>query len=70
MADCDQATLGPKASKQAARVGMFNYYNVSNDRSVKVRLMRRVEPVVKRAARVLPMKWQDAGTRIWYHISR
>jgi len=70
MADCDQATLGPKASKQAARAGMFNYYNVSNDRSVKVRLMRRVEPVVKRAARVLPMKWQDAGTRIWYHISR
>ncbi len=70
LADCDQATLGPNAGKQAARVGMFHYYNVSSERSVKVKLMRRVEPVIKRAARVLPMKWQDAGTRLWYHLSR
>jgi len=27
-------------------------------------------PGIKRAARVLPRKWQDAGTRLWYHLSR
>ncbi|MDB5288794.1 MAG: glycosyl transferase, group 1 [Phycisphaerales bacterium] len=70
LADCDQLIIGPRANRQAAKVGMFDYYNAANERSVKVRLLRRVEPVVKRAARVLPLKWQDAGTRLWYHFSR
>lgn len=70
LADCDQLAIAPRANRHAAKVGMFDYYNAANERSVKVRLLRRVEPVVKRAARVLPMKWQDAGTRLWYHFSR
>jgi hypothetical protein len=70
LADCDQSTISTQATKQASRAGMFDYYNAASERSVKVRLMRRVEPVIKRAARVLPLKWQDAGTRLWYHLAR
>ena len=70
LADCDQGTISAQTNRKAAKAGMFDYYNVTNERSVKVRLMRRVEPVIKRAARTLPMKWQDAGTRLWYHLAR
>jgi len=70
LADCDQSTISAQANKQASRAGMFDYYNAASERSVKIRLMRRVEPVIKRAARVLPLKWQDAGTRLWYHLAR
>ena len=66
LADCDSRHVGAAAR----RAGMFDYYSVATEKSVKVRLLRRVEPVVKRAARILPMKWQDAGTRIWYHFAR
>lgn len=70
LADCDVSTISAQANRQAARAGMFDYYNAASERSVKVRLMRRAEPIIKRAARVLPMKWQDAGTRLWYHLAR
>jgi hypothetical protein len=70
IADTDQLIVGPRANRDAARVGMFDYYNASSERSVKVRLLRRVEPIVKRAAGILPRKWQDAGTRLWYHLAR
>ncbi|HET6249252.1 MAG TPA: glycosyltransferase family 1 protein [Tepidisphaeraceae bacterium] len=70
LVDTDQLVIGPRANRSAAKAGMFHYYNVDSERSVKVRLLRRMEPVVKRAARVLPLKWQDAGTRLWYHLAR
>ncbi|HEX4794514.1 MAG TPA: glycosyltransferase family 1 protein [Humisphaera sp.] len=70
LADCDTASITTEANRQAAKAGMFDYYSATSERSVKVRLMRRIEPVIKRAARVLPMKWQDAGTRLWYHLAR
>ena len=68
--DTDQLIIGPRVNRTAAKAGMFHYYNVDSERSVKVRLLRRMEPIVKRAARVLPLKWQDAGTRLWYHLAR
>jgi glycosyltransferase involved in cell wall biosynthesis len=70
IADADQMMIGPRASRHAAKAGMFDYYNADSERSVKVRLMRRVEPVIKKAARLLPLKWQDRGTRLWYYFSR
>jgi hypothetical protein len=66
LADCDTQW----GVRSGLRAGMFDYYSAATERTVKVRLLRRVEPAVKRAARVLPMKWQDAGTRLWYHIAR
>jgi hypothetical protein len=49
---------------------MYRYYGMVDEKPVKVNFLRHVEPAVKRAARVLPMKWQDVGTRVWYHLSR
>ena len=69
IADTDQQIIGPRANRHAAKAGMYRYYNAASERSVKVRLLRHCEPAIKRAARALPIKWQDAGTRLWYRLS-
>lgn len=70
IADTDRQTIPAQMNRQAARSGMYAYHDATNERNVKVRLLRRMEPVIKRAARILPLKWQDAGTRLWYHMAR
>lgn len=70
VADTDRAILGPHAKRRAAKAGMFDYYGAQSEASVKVKLLRRVQPLVKRASLVLPLRWQDAGTRLWYHLAR
>lgn len=70
LADCDRAALPAGAVREATRAGMFDYYHVASENPVKVGLLRRAESLVKRAARVLPMKWQDRGTRFWYYFAR
>jgi hypothetical protein len=49
---------------------MNEFHHVASNSVARVRLLRYVEPSIKRAARVLPRRWQDAGTRLWYHLSR
>ncbi|HZL33741.1 MAG TPA: glycosyltransferase family 1 protein [Tepidisphaeraceae bacterium] len=70
LADCDRASLPAGAGKQAARAGMFDYYSAATENVARVRLLRRGEGAIKRAARLLPMKWQDRGTRLWYYVAR
>ena len=70
LADCDRLLIAGVDRRQAARSGMFMYYDVNNDKRVHVRLLRRIEPVIKNTARILPLQWQHAGTRMWYRLSR
>ncbi len=42
LADTDQLLIGPRANRDAAKAGMFRYYNADNERRVKVRMLRRV----------------------------
>lgn len=70
LADCDRNLLASDQRREAVKAGMFLYYDTSSDNSVHVRLLRRVEPIIKQSARILPLRWQHAGTRIWYRLSR
>ncbi len=70
VADCDTGWIGMWDTYLAARAGMFNFYSTDTGQAVRVNFLRRLEPMVKAAARALPMRWQDRGTRLWYRLSR
>jgi hypothetical protein len=69
LADTDRGTISPVAAQQAARAGMNQYQSASGKTTWRGRAMRVGEPVFKVAAKTLPMKWQAAGTRLWYRIA-
>ncbi|HSV16507.1 MAG TPA: glycosyltransferase family 1 protein, partial [Tepidisphaeraceae bacterium] len=70
LGDCDQHAVTAYAQAVASYAGINQYHTVATNQVARVRLLRYVEPGIKRAASVLPRKWQDAGTRLWYHLSR
>lgn len=70
LADCDLNSVGVLARYHAVRAGMYRFYSVEHDRRVKIGALRRVQPVVKSLASILPQRWQDRGTRVWYSLIR
>jgi hypothetical protein len=70
LGDCDHHAVAAYAQAVATQAGINQFHNVATNQVARVRLLRYVEPGIKRAASVLPRKWQDAGTRLWYHLSR
>ena len=69
LADCNQNSIVSRSGKQTIRAGI-HYFDGNSNGLVKQGLLRRAEPAVKRAAGILPLRLQHAGTRIWYRLYR